>query len=232
MKLSITLTALILATIASDAFAGRHKNKDKKMKNDDKKKNKGSKGGKPPSGGVGAGGGMGSKASKGGDTGGMGMFDECVMANPTLEMTDAFASDPDINTDYDTLLEHSILVNEDYSMGVSQWVAENVTAEVVSMVGYGVGVAHLPAFGNLEEDIQVSSICKLVHVLVEQMEETCHYDVYESAYANIAANVMAGFSWGVEANVMVGDCENANGKTFMKMYGKLLTDDTLDVIMM
>lgn len=96
------------------------------MKKDDKKKNKGSKGGKPPSGGVGAGGGMGSKASKGVDGGGgMGMFDECVLANPTLEMTDAFASDSNITTDYDSLLEHSILVNEDFSMGVSLWVAEN-----------------------------------------------------------------------------------------------------------
>lgn len=100
------------------------------------------------------------------------------------------------------------------------------------MVGNGIGDLHKPAFNNLDEDLIVSSICKLAHVMVEQMEETCHFDMYESAYVNVAANAMAGFSWGVEADVMIGDCENANGKSFLKMYGKMLTDDTMDIIMM
>ncbi len=126
MKVSTIFSFLILVTVATDSFAVRHQNKDKKIKKDKKDKNKGSKGGKPPSGGVGGGGGMGSKASKGVDAGGvMGMFDECVFANPTLEMTGAFASDANITTDYDTLLEHSILVNDDFSTGVSLWVIGN-----------------------------------------------------------------------------------------------------------
>ncbi len=100
------------------------------------------------------------------------------------------------------------------------------------MVGDGIGAVHKPVFDTLDDDVKVDSICKLVHVMVEQMEKTCNLDMYESAYANVAANAMAGFSWAVEADVMVGDCENANGKTFSKMYGKMLTDDTMNVIMM
>ena len=70
----------------------------------------------------------------------------------------------------------------------------------------------------------------MAHTLIEQMEDTCYYDKMLKTYANVAANMMAGFSWSIYDEVDILECEGDDGSMFGDEYGHVLTEETMEVL--
>ena len=102
-----------------------------------------------------------------------------------------------------------------------------MTAEDISDAGYEAGEIHMDKLGNFSEEQVIMSVCEMAHDLVEQMEGTCEYEKYYSAYANVAANFMYGFGEGFGTSVNIIECEGDDGNAFGDDF---LTEETINNI--
>eukprot|EP00569_Conticribra_weissflogii_P002176 CAMPEP_0171329386 /NCGR_PEP_ID=MMETSP0878-20121228/1247_1 /TAXON_ID=67004 /ORGANISM="Thalassiosira weissflogii, Strain CCMP1336" /LENGTH=218 /DNA_ID=CAMNT_0011829377 /DNA_START=127 /DNA_END=783 /DNA_ORIENTATION=- len=217
MKCSACLATLLLTTAATSVIAKGtkpNKKRDKKVKNKGSKSSKGGDlgGGQPPS---------------GGDE-----FDSCVFANPAHAQAmdhDEESSSPGSN--FHVYIGHAQAVNKYFGKEVDNWIRGKSFASDIIEVGMVIGeTGHAEAYQNWDDDVKEETICEMAHDLVEQMEETCWYDMYKPAYANVAANLMYGFSQGVEYEVDILECKSDNNETFYDVFGDILSDDTMSSV--
>jgi len=140
----------------------------------------------------------------------------------------------DINqfTTYETISEHSLVVNgilEDY---VAKWVKGTTFPIPIRKKGKALGKTHKTFFDAAGIPSE-QAVCNLVHTLVEQMADTCYYSDYVEAYANVAALLMKGFSQGLKADTNILKCkENLDGEieTFNQLYGKYLSKRVKQIV--